>query len=278
MGVSICSLTWNRLHAVQRCYAHNFQQCGLPRHELQLMVTDQGSTDGVVQYIAGLGIDDHRLNKFNEGIGRSLNQMMVRARGDYICLAGTDILNKPGWLRELVNYAEAVPNAGIVGIKCTAEIPPIQTKPDKNGNPCHAHYLTPTCDKVFGTMLFSRKVLETVGGFFEELHPYGFEDSDFNNRVTLAGFTSLYVPASHWTSSHVADDVGSGSEYRRLKDDSLRRNLSIFGERHKLYLAKTLPIHCPLPLPRPPMETPEQYAPPPDNVSLSDALRTPMGG
>lgn len=241
------------------------------------MVTDQGSTDGVISYIASLGVDYHRLNKFNEGIGRSLNQMMARARGDYICLAGTDILNKPGWLRELVNYAEAVPNAGIVGIKCTAQIPDLSTRQDVHGRPCHAHYLTPEVDKVFGTMLFSRKVLDTVGGFWEELHPYGFEDSDFNNRVTLAGFTSLYVPSSHWTSTHVADDVGAGTDYRKMKDDSLRINLGRFGERHAQFLAKTLPVYCRLPSLRSPQETEERLPEPPADVSLNQALQTPMG-
>ena len=48
------------------------------------MVTDQSSTDGVVQYMKSVGVDDMRENKVNEGIGRAFNQMMVRARGDYI--------------------------------------------------------------------------------------------------------------------------------------------------------------------------------------------------
>lgn len=277
MVVSILSLSWNRIKTIKESYHKNLGGCGLPWDQLELLVCDQGSTDGSQAYLhEHFRFGYFRQNKFNEGIGRSFNQLMLRAKGDYICLMGTDIVNPSGWLKTLLEYAEAVPNSGIVGIKCTAEIPPLQTKPDKNGNPRSAHYLTPTCDKVFGTMMFSRKVFESVGGFHEGFHPYGFEDSDFNNRITLAGFNSFYVP--DLASEHIGGDVGENSVYRRMKDESLARNGDLFWRRHAAYLDKSLQIKEPLPPPRDPQET-EVPLPPIDlsNVDLEAVRRTPIG-
>jgi hypothetical protein len=53
--------------------------------------------------------------------------------------------------------------------------------------------------------------------------------------------------------------------------------MSRFGERHHAFLNKTLPVFCPLPPLRPPKETVETLPDPPANVSLTDALKTPMG-
>jgi GT2 family glycosyltransferase len=276
MLVSILSLTKDRPEPVMKCYAENIRNCGVAREYLELLVADNGSRDArVVDYMKTQGLAHHRLNGANEGVGRAFNQLLARATGEFICLAGTDIKNQPGWLRILLDYAMAVPNAGIVGIRCTAEIPPLATRKDVTGADCHAHYLTDKCDKVFGTMLFNRRVLETVGGFYHGFHPYGFEDSDFNNRVNLAGFTSLYVP--NWTSEHVAEDVGDRGEYRQMKDLSLQKNLAVFGPRHEAYLSKTLGIKCSLPEPAEPCMV---EMPMPDSsvtVDLSEALKTPIG-
>lgn len=247
MKISILSLTIDRFDDVSKCYGENIADSGIPKHQLELMVCDNGSkNDMVVNYIAAFKPAYHRLNKVNEGVGRAFNQLLARCTGDYICLMGTDIRMTRGWLAELVRYAELVPNPGIIGIKCSAEIPPISEEKDVSGNILPAHYLTPTCDKVFGTMFFSRKVLETVGGFHHAFYPYGFEDSDFNNRVILAGFRSLYLPCDRWISSHVGEDVGQNSDYRRMKDESLARNSAIFWPRHAKFLDKTLPIYEPL--------------------------------
>jgi GT2 family glycosyltransferase len=261
--ISILSLTMNRFDAVKQCYGDNINNCGVHcDNPLELLVADNGSSDQrVIDYIASFHPAYHRLNKVNEGVGRAFNQLLVRCTGDFICLMGTDIKMQPGWLEELLKYADAVPNAGIIGIKCTAQIPEMTTRQDKYGRPCHAHYLDAKFDKVFGTMFFSRHVLETVGGFHEGFHPYGFEDSCLNNRVNLAGFTSLYVPGSAWQSTHIGEDCADKSDYRRMKDESLARNLSLFGKRSQAYKDRTLAIFEPLPAPRPPLTTEQSLEP-----------------
>ncbi len=278
MKISLLTLTMNRGAMAQRCYRQNIEKCGIPRDQLELLVVDQGSTDRtVIDFMASMQPEYHRLNLVNEGVARGINQCLVRATGDFFCLLAPDIeLQQAGWLSELVGYAKCVPNAGIVGIKCTAEIPPLGCRKDRFGNDCIAHYLTEKVDKVFGTMLFSRQVLDQVGGFHEGFVGYGFEDSDFNNRVTLCGFHSLYVPYPNWSSAHIGDDCGENSDYRRMKDEFLARNIGHFGQRHAAFLSKTLPIYDGLPAARPPLESMDPLAPiDMSKVDLGLIRRTP---
>jgi GT2 family glycosyltransferase len=248
MKISICAITIDRYEISTQCIGENIINCGVPREDIELLVADNGSTDKrIIEYVQSLKPGYHRLNSSNEGVSRAFNQLMNRAMGDYICLIGNDIKLPTGWLDAMVAYAEVVPNSGIIGIKCTAELPPLTVKKDHFAYNRAAHYLDAKYDKVFGTMLFSRKVLSTVGGFHEGFHPYGLEDSDFNNRVNLAGFQSLYLPEAAWWSNHIGSDVGNGTDYRKMKDESLSSNSVLFGERHAAYLNRSLPIYEPLP-------------------------------
>lgn len=231
MKVSILMLTLDRYEQTKQVLEHNLKNCG--HDDYELLVADNGSTDQrVVELVKEMRTAYHRINKKNEGVARAFNQLILRAKGELICLMGNDILNPDGWLDELVKYAKAVPKCGIVGIECTTPVPTIE---ERNGIIAHycRHDQGEHKDKVFGTMLFSREVLETVGGFCEEFHPYGLEDSDYNNRVNLAGFQSLYVPVRK--SQHIGNDVGEKSEYRKMKDDSLHRNHEIYMRRCKEY-------------------------------------------
>lgn len=73
-------------------------------------------------------------------------------------------------------------------------------------------------------MLVKREVFEKIGLFDERYFLY-YEDSDFNQRIRQAGFTSLYCPkAIIWHKN--AGSSGSGSS---LHDYYLTRNRLLFG-------------------------------------------------
>lgn len=229
MKVSICLLTLDRYELTKQVLEQAIRNAGTLFEELEFLVCDNGSTDRrIVEYIQNASVYYHRVNSKNEGCAKGFNQLLARATGDYFCLIGNDILLPPGWLAKMIEYADAVENSGIIGIKCTAAVPE-PTLEHHKGHPVKAHYLNKTIDKVFGTMLFRRGVLDRVGGFYEGFDVYGIEDSDFNNRVNLAGFKSLYVP--DLVSTHLGDDVGHDSAYRKMKDESLNRNAQLLAAR-----------------------------------------------
>lgn len=232
MRVSLMMLTIDRYEMTTDTWRKNISHATINLHphlQLEHLVCDNGSKDRrIVDYFAEeRGIHYHRVNSTNEGCGRAFNQLFLRATGDYLVLLGNDLLNGPGWLDECIRYADKVPDSGIVGIDWGhGHIPPVS---ERGG--IHAHWLTPQLNRVFGTWVMRREVIEKVGFFCEDYGPYGLEDSDFNERVNRAKLQSLYVPNAGIKSTHLGHDVGEDSAYRKMKDESLARNLPIFNAR-----------------------------------------------
>jgi GT2 family glycosyltransferase len=219
------------------------------RGKVELLWCDNGTKDPRMFRLA----DQYRpvyfrQNSVNEGCAKGFNQLILRSTGDYIVLMGNDILMPKNWLDELVKYANHVPRVGLVGMRCTAEIPPMTWKFD-----CWGHFLDKQFDKVFGNMLFSRQLVDEIGGLCEEFGPYGLEDSNFNDRINMAGFNSLYVPANHFVSTHIGDDVGNADAYRKAKDESLAKNLTVFYTLREDYRTGRRPLKEPLPTPKEPI-------------------------
>lgn len=232
MKVSLLMLTINRFEITTQTFEKNMSNHGWDG-EIELLICDNASTDPRIIEYFNERADYHRVNRKNEGCNKSFNQLFLRSTGDFICLLGNDIEMDDGWLKEMVDYALAVPNSGLIGcaIKEMGWLPPLSTK-----DGIHAYYLDKIKDKVFGVTLFRREVVEKIGFFAEEFGPYGLEDSDFNNRVNVGGFQSLYVPA-HF-SRHLGNDWGQATDYRKMKDESLAKNAIIIGRRVQEYYTK----------------------------------------
>jgi len=215
--------------------------------EIELLWCDNGSQDPRMFTL----VDKYkpayfRGNKTNEGVARGFNQLYLRSGGDYIVLMGNDIVMPKGWLKEMIAYADFVPKSGLIGVKCTAEIPILSSKFN-----CFGHFLDQKIDKVFGDTLFRRELVEDLGLFCEQFDVYGLEDSNFNDRVNLAGYNSLYVP--NMVSDHIGGDVGTASDYRKMKDQSLHANAAIFGRLREEMRTGARSLREPLPEPRDPL-------------------------
>lgn len=233
--VSILMLTIDRYEITKRCLEHNLATSNIDLSKIELLVCDNGSKDQrIIDFIKAQSLlKYHRLNKVNEGVASSFNQLLIRATGKHICLLGNDILMPSDWLAEMVRYAEAVPGSGLIGLQCTEALPPLSSYHGIIG-----HYVDKKIDRVFGTWVFRRELLDLVGGFCEEFNPYGLEDSDYNNRVNFMGLKSLYVPNKR--SEHIGNDVGQSSEYRKMKDKSLSKNTEVYMRRVREYGVKGL--------------------------------------
>jgi GT2 family glycosyltransferase len=229
LTVSFMMLTIDRFEITSKAWQHNMRTA---RHKVpqsvrfENLVCDNGSTDKrIVDFFISNGIHYHRVNKRNEGVSHSFNQLYLRSTGDVLVFMGNDIECDEGWLHEALRYCYGMPNCGIVGIDWGhGGVPPITCKLGVN-----AHHLSPQLNRVFGTWIVRRRVVEEIGLFHEGFGPYGIEDSDFNERVTRAGFHSLYMP--HMRSRHLCNDVGQGTDYRKAKDQSLAKNCEIFNHR-----------------------------------------------
>jgi hypothetical protein len=93
----------------------------------------------------------------------------------------------------------------------------------------------------FGNNFFTRELIDTIGGYNTEYDPYGMQDRDYAERATIAGFTNYYLPELR--SEHIGHDVGNGTEYRLMKDESLARAQSVWEKYQPIYHNEKL-IKC----------------------------------
>jgi GT2 family glycosyltransferase len=82
----------------------------------EVIVVDNASSDGAADMVAA---EFPRVklirNDANRGFARGNNQAAQQARGRYLFFLNNDTVLPPGTLRQLLDYAEAHPEAGIVG-------------------------------------------------------------------------------------------------------------------------------------------------------------------
>lgn len=112
--VSIVVASYNHASYVQASLRSALDQQGLG--SLELLVTDDGSTDGTASAVEALADRRIRLNAFPENRGAcvALNDAIRRSRGCYIAVLNSDDLFLPGKLQRQVEYLEQHPEVAAV--------------------------------------------------------------------------------------------------------------------------------------------------------------------
>jgi GT2 family glycosyltransferase len=102
---------WNQLEFTRKCLHALFRQTA-PSWEL--VVIDNGSTDGTGSYLAG--VQDASpvpvtviANGTNRGFPAAINQGLQYARGEYLVLLNNDVVVTEGWLSQLIGLASVAP-------------------------------------------------------------------------------------------------------------------------------------------------------------------------
>lgn len=222
--ISVLLLTIDRYYITQKYIGKALREAGYP---FELCITDNGSKEKeIFEWCEQQNPKLYLKNEINFGTAQSLNKMVALNPSDYYVFIGNDIELPKNWLKSFVEYAEEIPESGIIGIdwrdkEQEYELRVINSKPIRIGNP------------VFGDMFFSQKLMDKIGSFCEDYGVYGLWDSDTSHRSKIAGFVNYYIPGLK--SHHHANDVGENSDYRRMKDESLKKARSIFDANIKRY-------------------------------------------
>lgn len=230
--VSIVMLTYNRLDvtrpAIQSLRAHT-------RQPYELIVVDNGSTDGTVAYLDALERDGVRVirNADNRGIAAGWNQGLRAATGDCLMVLNNDVLVAGDWLERMVRAANAIPRAGLVGCRASAISGPQLLVPDYADTTDFPLFARRYAELADGTwfeiprvvavaMLWRREVYERVGDFDERFGP-NLEDDDYSLTALAAGYRNVIAndvfvhhvgSASHPRDRAALDEIGRRNRQR----------------------------------------------------------------
>ena len=233
IDLSICIPTLNAQSLLRDCL--NSIQAHTHNISFEIIVVDNHSEDGTVEMLRAEFPRVHIIvNDHNAGFTRPTNQALRVATGRYALLLNNDTVILPNALDELVQFADAHSEIGIVTPKVLNRDGTLQ-KQCRRGlatpwelfcyfsglatrfpkNPRYAGYLVTYLDEdlakpvaaVSGScMLVRRAVLDKIGLLDERFFAYQ-EDTDFCFRAGQAGFLVYYYPQAQII--HYASQGGS---------------------------------------------------------------------
>jgi len=158
--------------------------------EVEVLVVDDGSTDGTPDVLADFDQRVRVLRQSNSGPAAARNRALAAAQGEYLAFLDADDLWLPGKLQAQLDYLARHPELSVVYSRWArwhVDGPSPATEPDTEGIDADASgwiYTGMLLDSMIHsiTALVRRNVIDDVGGFDESLRTG--EDYDFWLRVT----------------------------------------------------------------------------------------------
>ena len=220
---------------------------GLDYEPLEIVVVDNGSTDGTYEAVGEAFPEITRIRvEENRGISWGINHGIrhAMAKGhDYLLLLNNDIEADAGMLRELVELAESDPVIGCVGPKTyyywerdrlwsaggILRFREAVTRERGMGEVDHGQYdRVEEVDYVNGCcMLIPSRVMRQVGPW-DPIYYISVEDADWCMRMRHAGFRCMYTHRAHlW---HMVSRSTGG--YRASRTFQTGRSTAIFVRRY----------------------------------------------
>jgi len=237
--VSIVILAWNHIEYTRACL--EALRAHTPLDGVEVIVVDNGSTDGTGAWLATLGNPVRALTlPENLGFARGANYGARAARGRYLVFLNNDTVPQPGWLGALLDVLEADRAVGVVGAKLlfpgTLQVqhagvvfgaPRVPYHIYEGWNADH-----PAVNRVrdfqavtAACFVLRREDFWRLGGF-DEGYQMGLEDIDLCLRLGELGLRAVYTPHSvlyHHAQASIRDDT--------LYSEKMKGNTRRFQER-----------------------------------------------
>lgn len=221
------------------------------------LVVDNASVDNSLECLAKVCPEAVLVsNNKNVGFGRANNQLLEHLQGKYALLLNTDAFVAPDTLAKTIEYMDAHPDCGVLGVRLVGR--------DGDLQPCCRYFPTPLnvfvgrtglgrffpglkmvdemtwdhdsvreCDWLPGCFyLVRREVLDQVGLFDPRYFLY-YEEVDHCKRVKQAGWKVVYYP--HTTVVHIG---GESSKSVAELDAASRQISTLQIESELLYFRK----------------------------------------
>jgi GT2 family glycosyltransferase len=266
--VSVVVVTWNALPWLEECLESVRGR--------EVVVVDNGSTDGTVAFVHERFPDVRVIEQENKGMGGGNNAGMRAADGRYFLLLNSDAWVVGDALEQLVQFADDHPQAAVVGPKLLNTDGTLQRSVrgeptlwrlateylfirklaprSKLLNPLYRgdfdHDRVAEVDWLYGpALLVRREAVDAVGLFDEDFFMFS-EEVDWMTRFRRAGWTVMFFPgaevvhvggASHGGGMYVENLRGHlrwFAKHRGAKDAERARKLLLWSLRLRAFVLR----------------------------------------
>ena len=246
VDVTVVVVTWNAQPWIERCLASV--------HDRDVIVVDNGSTDGTVDLVREQFPHVRVIEQENRGMGGGNNTGMRAADGRYYFLLNSDAWVVGDGLDKLIAFADVHPEAAVVGPRLSNPDGSLQRSVrgeptlwrlateylfirklaprSRRLNPLYAggfdHTEVTEADWLFGpALLVRREAVDAVGLFDEDFFMFS-EEVDWMTRFRRAGWKVLFYPDAEVV------HVGGASHGGTLYVENLRGHLRWFAKHRSL--------------------------------------------
>lgn len=223
--VSLIIPTYGQVDYTLRCLDSIAR--AMPRAAIEIIVAEDASGDPAIaelRRLPGIRLIEHPANL---GFLRSGNVAAAAARGSYLLFLNNDTEVLPGAIDALVDTAESLPDAGLVGARLVYPDGTLQEAGGivwRDGSAWNYgrgqdprrpefNYLRPADYCSGAAILVRREAFDLLGGFDDAYAPAYYEDTDLAFRLRAVGLATYYQPLAvvvhHEGISH-GTDTGSG--------------------------------------------------------------------
>jgi len=189
-----------RISIIIPCYNHgqyvreaisSVEKC-TDKHLYEMIIVNDGSTDPfTIEEMERLAHDGYQvINQVNQGLGRTRNNGIRAAKGDYILPLDSDNRIRPEYIYESIKILDAHPEIAMV--YGDAEFFGDKSKRHVVGEFNLQNMMVE--NQIDACAVYRKSVWEAVGGYDEKMPIMGYEDWDMWMNMTFKHYKFHYVP------------------------------------------------------------------------------------